>query len=614
MTSGKDDHDDLDLDQDFERDMTLEPDVDDVLDAGGIDEPLSAGPLRSSYDDFDDGHDDHGSEVAADDADDIYADEEPAPRKKSGGGLAKIVGPLLVLAVAGTAGAYIVMNPSLLNQLMGTASPAKPAGIAASAIDLPGEGMMPTPPADVAQSNEPPQPLANVNEMPQAEAPPMPDMPIVADEIVADAPIADAPISDMPVTSDAAILVEPAMADVMPEVQQDTREAVMGSDVAVTPEALALEGSADVVPADVAPADVVPDQAVVEPPVEQPAAKQDAVAEATPDVVPTAPAEPPVETPDVAAVTEPTFVPAAPDIPDVTSELPVAETAVPPVMNVQELQNQAPVTPRTVAQVDPVAASPEAVAGVSSAPAATAPAPAPASNVYYDSLSQVPTGAMATSVGPRELNPTLEPASKMIIVNKESEEKSQESMLVSANRALKLKRYDSALEIFDQLYAKNNRDVRILMGRAVAQQNMGLTESAIQSYEEVLNLKPNHTEALINMMGLVRSQYPEIALRRLLELYAKHPGNASIAAQIGVTNADLGHFDDALRYLGIASTIEPGNAQHIFNMAIAADRMGNKAEAVRLYERALEIDVVNGGGNSVPREKIYDRLSVLRRG
>ncbi|MFN3827212.1 MAG: tetratricopeptide repeat protein [Micavibrio sp.] len=614
MTSGKDDHDDLDLDQDFEQDMTLEPDVDDVLDAGGIDEPLSAGPLRSSYDDFDDGQDDHGSEVAADDADDIYADEEPAPRKKSGGGLAKIVGPLLVLAVAGGAGAYIVMNPSLLNQLMGTSTAIKPAAVAAT-IDLPGEGMMPTPPADVAQNNEPPQPLANVNEMPQAEAPPMPDMPIIAEEIVADVSVADvsvadAPVSDMPVTSDAGIPVEPAIADVVPEVQQDTREAVMGSDVAVTPEALALDGSADVAPADVVPADVVPDQAVVEPPVEQPAAEQDAVAEATPDVVPTAPAEPPVETPDVAAVTEPTFVPAAPDIPDVTSELPVAETAVPPVMNVQELQNQAPTTPRTVTQVDPMAASPEAVAGVSSAPAATAPA----SNVYYDSLSQVPTGAMATGVGPRELNPTLEPASKMIIVNKESEEKSQESMLVSANRALKLKRYDSALEIFDQLYAKNNRDVRILMGRAVAQQNMGLSESAIQSYEEVLNLKPNHTEALINMMGLVRSQYPEIALRRLLELYAKHPGNASIAAQIGVTNADLGHFDDALRYLGIASTIEPGNAQHIFNMAIAADRMGNKAEAVRLYERALEIDVVNGGGNSVPREKIYDRLSVLRRG
>ena len=64
------------------------------------------------------------------------------------------------------------------------------------------------------------------------------------------------------------------------------------------------------------------------------------------------------------------------------------------------------------------------------------------------------------------------------------------------------------------------------------------------TYEEVLKLKPDNKEALVNMMGLIRAQYPEVALRRLLELYARNPNDAGIAAQIGITNADLGHYDD----------------------------------------------------------------------
>ncbi len=580
MTSDK--KDDLDLDMDMGTDMDGN---NDVIDVDGIDEPLSAAPLGGA-DEYDADEDDF-----ADDEEDV-----PAKGKKKSGGMTKVVAPMLVLLAAAGAGGYIVMNPGLL----GGGAPAHvqldpvPAPTADTAMLPPPDIMPEMPPAtELAVADVPPQPLPALNEAPaDAAVAPVVDTPV-------DIPVADTPVVDAaaPEVLPETVTAETPVAAPVPEeptVQEGAAQVLAGSDVAVAPEAMNVaEDQAPVVTPEIVP-EVIP---------EKPAP----VAEAAPAPVPT-----PVLTPEppaaAAAVTEPTFVPASPNVQPALSNAPVevANPAASPVMNAQEI------APAPVATPSTTVAAPTATSGQASAPPAKSAA-APASNVYYDSLSQVPTGAMATSVGPREINPVMEPASKMVIVNKDKGEGSEASLLVAANRALKLQRYDAALEMYDQLYAKNKRDVRILMGRAVAQQNMGLNESAIQSYEEVLALKPDNAEALVNMMGLVRKQYPEVALRRLLEMYSRHPNNAGIAAQIGITNAGLGHYDDAMRYLGIASTLEPRNAQHLFNMAVAADRQGNKSMAIQLYERALETDVMYGASRSVPRENIYDRLSVLRR-
>jgi Flp pilus assembly protein TadD len=229
-------------------------------------------------------------------------------------------------------------------------------------------------------------------------------------------------------------------------------------------------------------------------------------------------------------------------------------------------------------------------------------------DIYYDNVPTTPMGA----TGPRKINPELEPASRFIVVKQDHEASDTESMLVAANRALKLGRYDAALDMFNQLYEKNSHDPRILMGRAVAQQNSNMTDSAIQTYQQLLDINPDDTDAMLNMLGLIRAQYPSVALRQLLDLSKKYPDNAGIAAQIGVTQADLGDFDDAMKYLGMAASLEPQNAQHVYNMAIVADRHGSVKQAVQYYEQALQIDAVYGNGRSIPRDTVNDRLAKLR--
>lgn len=244
------------------------------------------------------------------------------------------------------------------------------------------------------------------------------------------------------------------------------------------------------------------------------------------------------------------------------------------------------------------------------------PPAVPVSNdpdLFFDAESLIPQGEMGTkSPGPKKVNPELQPASRLIVVKKDAKPDSLAAKIVSADRAMKLGRYDAALEMYDTLYAKNSRDPRILMGRAVTQQRLGQYDSAMLSYQELLDINPDNLEAKINMLGLLATKYPAVALRELMDLKEAQPDNVGIVAQIAITQAQLGDIDDAIKYLGMASSMEPHNANHLFNMAVIADRGGKTTDAVQYYEKALEVDTVYGRSQSIPREAVYERLGQLR--
>ena len=239
--------------------------------------------------------------------------------------------------------------------------------------------------------------------------------------------------------------------------------------------------------------------------------------------------------------------------------------------------------------------------------------PVPHSGQYYDSASIMPNAALGASIGPREVDPRYEPGSSFVVVSKSAGANSFPARLVAGQRALKLGRYSSALEIYEGLYRKSPKNRQVLMGLAVAQQNSGFEQSAIATYEELLKVDPNNVDAMVNMLGLIQKQYPAVAYRKLQELWDKNSQNPGIAAQLGLTSAQMGNAEDAIRYLGIASSLEPQNAMHLYNMAVVTDQVGAYKDALDLYEHALEVDATYGGSRSVPRERIYDRLAHLRR-
>jgi Flp pilus assembly protein TadD len=232
-------------------------------------------------------------------------------------------------------------------------------------------------------------------------------------------------------------------------------------------------------------------------------------------------------------------------------------------------------------------------------------------DLFFDADTLVPTGEMGAN-SPRKVDPATQPASKLIIVRKNATADSQVAQIVAAQRAMKLGRYDAALDMYNRLYEKNKRDPRILMGRAVSLHQLGQFDAAMQSYEQLLEVDPNNAEAKINMLGLLGSKYPAVALRRLTDMREANPNNVGVVAQLAVMQAEIGNFEDAMRYLAIAASMEPNNANHIYNMAVIADRSGSKSDAIKYYEQALEIDTVYGRGQSIPREAVYERLARIR--
>lgn len=276
--------------------------------------------------------------------------------------------------------------------------------------------------------------------------------------------------------------------------------------------------------------------------------------------------------------------------------------------------------PETTPQI--VEGAPPADAGLTPEPAATAetdvslvPAlPAGQSadeNLFFDADTLVPTGEMGANA-PRKVNPALQPASKFIVVKKDYGSGTRQAQLVSAERAIALGRYDSALEIYNEMYAKNSRDPNIVMGRAIALQHLGQHDEAVAAYEELLDLRPENTQAQINMLGLMGQKYPAVALQRLGELRDKEPRNVAIVGQMAVLQANMGQYEDAMKYLGMAASLEPNNANHLYNMAVVADLAGKKDSAVQFYEQALEVDSIYGGSRSIPRDAVFERLARLR--
>ena len=137
-------------------------------------------------------------------------------------------------------------------------------------------------------------------------------------------------------------------------------------------------------------------------------------------------------------------------------------------------------------------------------------------------------------------------------------------------------------------------------------------KSKQKSFQTLLDINPDNTEAQINMLGILSRKFPAIATRQLKDLAEKNPDNVALFAQIAVSEAQAGNFDSAIRYMGVATSMDPNNATNYYNLAIIADQAGAKNDAVKYYEMALETDTIYGGGKSIPRDQVYTRLAQIR--
>lgn len=233
-------------------------------------------------------------------------------------------------------------------------------------------------------------------------------------------------------------------------------------------------------------------------------------------------------------------------------------------------------------------------------------------NLFFDSQSLVPSSQLSVIESPKRVNPKLQPGSSLIVVDQNASSNSVRARLVAADRAIDLGRYQAALEIYNELHNDYPKNKEVLLGRAITLQNMGHEDHAIAAYEELLDLDEKNLDAHINMLGIVAKKYPAVALQRLQTLKDDNGTNAGLVSQIAFVQASMKLYDDALNNYAFLAAQEPRNAQHLLNMAIVADKAGMDKAALKYYQQALDVDSVYGGGRSVNRDQIFDRIISLR--
>ncbi len=508
-------------------------------------------------------------------------------KPKSGGSLAKYAAPMLVLLVAAGAAGYIVTHPEIIGRKASVA-----VATAASVVQKNSNIVLAE--ADTSQPSQAAAPAQS----PPADVPPA--------GAVVPPPVPGASPASPPDVSATVAPPSPAPAA-----------------AAVSPENVAPSADASSPPSAAAPNVVSAPAAGADKSTEGKAAESKAVDAAKPksDPIKVAQAEVPAAPPALSAPESAKNNEGVSDIsrdmgkgtPGDKAPAVVSNDAV-PHPDQGKLQPSS-ASGDALTPPPPPSLDTASVSGVSNAKTAPSDTVKKDREDYYDSNATLPTGQMANAVGPRKVNPSVEPGQKLVVVSGIRKSTDSESMVVSADRALKLGRYDAALDMYNTLYAKNPRDPRILMGRAVAQQNLGQNDQAIDSYDKLLDVVPGNADAMVNMLGLLKQKDPVGALQRMQALQVKFPNHAGLAAQIGLAEGEAGNYDAAMRDLGKAASIEPNNPQHPFNMAVLADRKGDTPVAIKYYELALQADSINAnnGGQAIPRDSIYDRLAILRR-
>lgn len=112
----------------------------------------------------------------------------------------------------------------------------------------------------------------------------------------------------------------------------------------------------------------------------------------------------------------------------------------------------------------------------------------------------------------------------------------------------------------------------------------GMYEGALSKMERVLELKPNHAEAL-NFIGYTwadRNMRLEEALDYIKKANTLKPDNGFIVDSLGWVYYRLGKFDEAAKLLERSLSLQPDDP-HIY------DHLGDVYRALKEYDKALEV-------------------------
>ena len=271
--------------------------------------------------------------------------------------------------------------------------------------------------------------------------------------------------------------------------------------------------------------------------------------------------------------------------------------------------NAAPLVAAAAQTISAVATIP--AASTKSVPAQSKPAKVNA-NTIRNNL--VPEGA-----APPTATVAHNAAAQPIQIRRTQESDTVDPALLAAWQAYRNGDFDTARQHYGEVLRKDaqsrnapNRDA--LLGMAAIAQQQSQDAIAARYYNQVLMLDPRDPVANAGMSALPGASDAAATESRLKLLLAQQPlstGAQSSALYFALGNlyAEQSRWGDARQAYFNAYSLEQGNAQSAFNLAVSLDHMGHGRLAAQHYQRALQLDVADNSG--FDRAQTQRRINVL---
>lgn len=159
--------------------------------------------------------------------------------------------------------------------------------------------------------------------------------------------------------------------------------------------------------------------------------------------------------------------------------------------------------------------------------------------------------------------------------------------LDAAYAAMTEGRLDEAANAYRKALVANPGERDAFLGLAYIAQRKGNNDEARALYLQVLRLDPANSGANSGLLAIASEGDLPAAASRAREMAERAPDSAVVMGTLGGILAKEGRIAEAQQAYFRALTLEPENAFHAFNLAVALDKLHKTAQALSFYQRSL---------------------------
>lgn len=261
---------------------------------------------------------------------------------------------------------------------------------------------------------------------------------------------------------------------------------------------------------------------------------------------------------------------------------PLRPISAPPAQPVAQAQPAQPVAQAQPAAVAEPAPQNALVPGIGTRAIATATPPA-----AVPEYAAAPIQPAHASEPPRRNDSPIE-------IKQQKIAEQIDPLLLDAYSAYQRGELGLAQQLYLALFQKDARNTDVLLGLATIAQQQGNNLISAQYYARILELDPRNAAANAGMSALKTDD--ENTESRLKNLLREQGNSAALHFALGNLYAGQSRWGEAQQVYFNAYTLEPGNPEFAFNLAVSLDHLGQRQLAAQHYQHALQSDPSHRAG------------------